>query len=68
MPNLITSKYPPVNGNICEKFVAISSDLAPVSFEWDEEQSSFVIKHTAIDVTYSHLEKNYVLFIWESEL
>ena len=68
MCKLITSKYPPVNGNICEKFVAISSDLAPVNFEWDEEQNSFVIKLTSIDATYSHLEKNYVLFIWESEL
>lgn len=66
MSKLITSKYPPVNGNICDKFVAISSDLVPVSFEWDEEQNSFVLKHTAIDVTYSHLESVYDLFVWEN--
>jgi hypothetical protein len=66
MSNLITSKYPPVNGNICEQFVAISSGLVPVRFQWDDEQGSFVVMGTKIDASYSHLEFNYDLFVWES--
>ncbi|UTQ79837.1 hypothetical protein vBVnaSL3_19 [Vibrio phage vB_VnaS-L3] len=68
MPNLIKSKYPPVNGNICEKFVAINSQLEPVQFEWADELNAFMLKGTSIDVSYSELERDYEVFIWESQL
>lgn len=68
MPNLITSKYPPVNGNICDKFVAINSNLEPVQFEWVDELNTFILKGTLIDVSYSELERDYEVFIWESQL
>lgn len=68
MSNLITSKYPPVNGNICDKFVAITSSLEPVQFEWIDELNSFMLKGTSIDVSYSELERDYEVFIWESHL
>ena len=67
MPKLITSKYPPVNGNICDKFVAINSNLEPVQFNWIDELNTFMLKGTSIDVSHSELERDYVLFIWESE-
>ncbi|UYE90953.1 hypothetical protein [Vibrio phage vB_VaS_L1] len=65
MSKLITSKYPPVNGNICEQFVAIDENLIPVRFEWDESQNSFIVMGTTVDVSYSHLESVYDLFVWE---
>lgn len=66
MSNLITSKYPPVNGNICEQFVAIDENLIPVRFQWDDEQDCFVVMGTSIDTSYQQLEKVYDLFVWES--
>lgn len=66
MSNLITSKYPPVNGNICEQFVAIDENLIPVRFQWDDEQDCFVVMGTTIDTSYQQLEKVYDLFVWES--
>lgn len=68
MSNLIKSKYPPVNGNICEKFVAINSNLIPVQFNWIDELNTFMLKGTSIDVSYSELERDYEVFIWESHL
>lgn len=67
MPNLITSKYPPVNGNICEKFVAIDKECMPCRFEWSDEYNSFVVAETKIDTSYSKLEKFYEVFIWQPE-
>lgn len=66
MSKLITSKYPPVNGNICEQFVAIDKDLTPVRFRWDDEQDCFVVMGTTIDASYSHLESTYDLFVWQT--
>lgn len=66
MPKLITSKYPPVNGSICEQFVAIDENLIPVRFQWDDEQDCFVVMGTSIDTSYQQLEKVYDLFVWES--
>lgn len=66
MSKLITSKYPPVNGNICEQFVAIDENLIPVRFQWDDGQDCFVVMGTTIDTSYQQLEKVYDLFVWES--
>lgn len=66
MSNLITSKYPPVNGNICEQFVAIDENLIPVRFQWDDSQDCFVVMGTTIDTSYQQLEKVYDLFVWKS--
>lgn len=66
MSKLITSKYPPVNGNICEQFVAIDENLIPVRFQWDDEQDCFVVMGTTIDTSYQQLEKVYDLFVWKS--
>lgn len=68
MSNLITSKYPPVNGNICDKFVALTSHLEPVQFEWIDELNAFMLKGTSIDVSYSELERDYDIFIWDGNL
>lgn len=65
MSKLITSKYPPVNGNICEQFVAIDENLIPVRFQWDYEQNCFVVMGTSIDTSYQRLESVYDLFVWE---
>lgn len=67
MPKLITSKYPPINGNICEQFVAIDKEAFPVRFEWDEVQSSFILMNTTINVSYSELERTYELFVWKGD-
>lgn len=67
MSNLITSKYPPVSGSICEQFVAIDESLIPVRFQWDEEQDCFVVMGTTIDASYSHLESTYNLFVWQPD-
>lgn len=67
MSKLITSKYPPVNGNICDRFVAISKECIPCRFEWSDECNSFVVANTRIDTSYSELENSYEVFVWQSE-
>lgn len=67
MSNLIKCSKPPVNGNICEQFVAIDENLIPVRFQWDESQNSFVVMGTTVDASYSHLEKSYDLFVWKGD-
>lgn len=61
---LVVCGKPPVNGNICEKFVAVDDKLNKVSMVWSNSLESFVFEGTDAKLTYSQLERWYEKFIW----
>lgn len=61
---LVVCSKPPVNGNICDKFIAIDTNLNKVTLSWSDELDGFVIEHTDVVFTYSHLERIYDKFVW----
>lgn len=68
MSKLISCHKPPVNGNICEKFVAINQGPRVITFEWSDYAGGFVFSGTDISISYDELAKSYDLFVWDSEL
>jgi hypothetical protein len=64
MSELIKCSKPPVNGNICEKFIAIDGKLNKMTGVWSDELNSFIVEGTKAKLEYSYLETCYELFIW----
>ena len=64
MSELIKCSKPPVNGNICEKFIAIDSKLNKMTGVWSDELNSFIVEGTKAKLEYRYLETCYELFIW----
>ncbi|AUR90100.1 hypothetical protein NVP1137O_46 [Vibrio phage 1.137.O._10N.261.46.B5] len=61
---LIVRSKPPVNGNICEKFIAIDTSLNKIVLDWSDELNGFVIEGTDAAFTYGQLERSYDKFVW----
>ncbi|AUR96171.1 hypothetical protein NVP1216O_43 [Vibrio phage 1.216.O._10N.222.55.C12] len=61
---LIVCSKPPVNGNICEKFIAIDTDLTKIALVWSDELNGFAIEYTDQVFSYSQLERWYDKFVW----
>lgn len=68
MSDLISCHKPPVNGNVCESFIALNKGLSSVAFEWDDNRNEFIIYGTDVSVSYFDLERSYDLFVWDSDL
>ncbi|AUR81312.1 hypothetical protein NVP1067O_45 [Vibrio phage 1.067.O._10N.261.52.C9] len=61
---LVVCSKPPVNGNVCDKFIAIDTSLNKIVLVWNDELSGFVVEGTEAAFTYSQLERSYDKFIW----
>ncbi|AUR95820.1 hypothetical protein NVP1213O_44 [Vibrio phage 1.213.O._10N.222.54.F10] len=61
---LIVCSKPPVNGNICEKFIAIDTDLTKIALVWSDELNGFAVEGVDAVFTYSQLERGYDKFVW----
>ena len=61
---LVVCSKPPVNGNVCDKFIAIDTSLNKIVLVWNDELSGFAVEGTEFVFTYSQLERSYDKFIW----
>lgn len=61
---LVVCSKPPVNGNVCDKFIAIDTSLNKIVLVWNGQLSGFAVEGTEVVFTYSQLERSYDKFIW----
>lgn len=61
---LVALSKPPVNGNICEKFIAIDTNLTKLVMMWSDELNGFVVEATDVVYTYEQLERDFDKFVW----
>mgnify|MGYP003124410858 FL=1 len=61
---LVVCSKPPVNGNICEKFIAIDTNLTKLVMMWSDELNGFVVEATDVVYTYEQLERDFDKFVW----
>ena len=61
---LVVCSKPPVNGNICDKFIAIDKNLSHITPIWNDDLNGFIIQGTSVVLRYGFLESGYDKFIW----
>ncbi|AUR83852.1 hypothetical protein NVP1042O_64 [Vibrio phage 1.042.O._10N.286.45.B8] len=61
---LVVCSKPPVNGNVCDKFIAIDTSLNKIVLVWNDDLNGFVVEGTEVVFTYSQLERSYDKFVW----